>query len=128
MALTFCITVLPMLWHALTYSKASGEVKNFEYFEEFHGRGTANLPHPLVNFTVEGKNYSFYGTDVQKDELNPGDGVDLIYDPKYPSHAYIYSWTGFWSSPLFYFIPAFIIFSAVLLSVGLLPRILIIKL
>lgn len=126
--ITCWFTILPRCWHAITFSKTIGEVRHFGYYKIPYKRGYRIAWYPIVDFSLENKNYSFLGSDVQHDELNRGDKVELIYNPKNPSDAYIYSWLGFWAPPLVYFIPIFIIVSGFLLSVGFLPRVLVIKL
>lgn len=124
MGTAFCFLILPVLWKSIMFKKTTGNVRQFVYFNE-NNHGGAFIP--LVDYSIEDKWFSFYGTDVERDELNDGQRVNVLYNPDNPKEAYIYTFAGFWSTPLMFFIPIFVAASSVLLAVGLIPKKIVLK-
>ena len=124
---TFCFTILPTFWYAVTYIKTTGTVRNFVYETKVSGRKTITIWYPIVDFKVGKESFAFFGSDAEHEELNPGDDIEIIYNKHNPKKAFVYTFPGFWGPPLYYFIPLFIVFSGVLLSVGFIPKIIVLK-
>ena len=125
---TSCFTIAPKIWYAITFSKTNGMIRHFVFSEDETGSRTKTTWYPLIDFEIKSQKISFYGSDLEHDEFDRGDIVPVIYNAKNPKDAYVYSFPGFWGPSLLYFLPVFVFASAFLLSVGFLPRILILKL
>ncbi len=124
----FCFTLLPKVWYALTYARTTGKIKHFIYTRSKTTRGRISTTwYPIVFFELNGAKYNFLGTDTQHDEFNPGDDAPVLYNPQNPDLAYVYTFPGFWGPALVYFIPVFVVVSAILLSVGFLPKTLVFR-
>lgn len=126
-AILFGYSYFPKLWYALTYNRTSGIVDSFTYTESKGYRSKTTNYYPVVLFTVNNNIYSCLGSSFQHDELYRLNKVTVIYDGRNPKKAFVYTTLGFWAPPLVYVLPLFVIISAILLSVGSLPKILRIK-
>ena len=120
-------TIVPKIWKAITFTQTFGVVRHFIYFKNKTSRKKTTTWYPLVDFKINNKTYSCYGSSLQHDELFMNDRVRVLYDPNNAEDAYVYSALGFWAPTLSYLIPLVLIIS---LGFGLdyIPKIIRIKL
>ena len=80
----------------------SGEVTNIKLWSTYsvglHSGGNYNAP--IIQFATDSFTITFTG--ITYSDLNIGDKVKVIYNKDEPTKAYVYSFEGFWFTPLLY--------------------------
>ncbi|MBP6430160.1 MAG: DUF3592 domain-containing protein [Ferruginibacter sp.] len=115
------------IWYALTFIKTTGIIREYESQLNYGGRRTTISYFPLVDFNLGEATYSFYGSSNLHETYVEGSKVPVIYNPKNPSKAYVYTFLGYWGNSFLIVFPIFVVLSMFLLSVGVLPKILVIN-
>ena len=116
-------------WYEVTYQKTKGFVLYFDEdeFYTFSGTGRYSKYYPVVEFSVDSNTYRCRGSSFQKDVLNTGSQVPVLYDPKNPNHAYVYTFLAFWGPNVAYLVPVIIFFTLAFLGLDSIPKYLTLK-
>jgi hypothetical protein len=99
-------TIFKDFYYALTFEKTKGEIESF-LFKESTGKrgGKVTRYYPVVQYQVGDTLYSCLGSEFLHEGSYLHDKVPIIYQPDNPSHAFVYSFLGFWATELVYIIP-----------------------
>ena len=66
-------------------------------FRGLSGENEPDKEFSIIEYNVDGRKYEYkQGTEVLFKKMEPGDSIEMIYDPEDPEKAYIYSFFGFW--------------------------------
>ena len=116
-------------WYALTYHKTKGLVKYFDVHEFYSTSGTGRYSkyYPVVEFSVDSNIYTCRGSSFQKDVVNIGTEVPVLYDLKNANNAYVYTFLAFWGPDVAYLIPVIIFFTLAFLGLDSIPKYLTLK-
>jgi hypothetical protein len=115
------------VWYAITFNNAKGVVKSIT-FTDYQGRkGKQTNYYPVVDFIIGADTFTCYGSSFQHDGLYVHDSVSVIYNPKNPNNAYVYSFLGSWAPKFVYIIPFSLILSLGFLGIDSIPENFVIK-
>jgi len=114
-------------WYALTFTKTKGVVVYFREHEFYTSRGRRVTEYPVVEFTVNQQAYRCVGSSFQKEAVNIEQQLPVIYDPDNISHAYVYTFLGYWGPNVAYLAPAILLFSLMFLGLDSVPKMLTLK-
>ena len=98
-------TVIPKIWHCITYKRTTGTIQYFEPVSVPTIFGRVIQQRPRVDFAINNKTYSFFGNKFLRDGNYGGDTVKIIYNPGSPHKAYINSVLGIWAPEFVNVIP-----------------------
>lgn len=90
-------------------STTTGKVIGFEKWVARTGR--ISFRAPIIQFSTDNEQLTFQGeTDM---DIKLGETVEVIYKPSNPTNAEVYTFAGFWLSPIIYcLIPLIILIAA----------------
>lgn len=111
--IVFGILLLPRVYFLATFTKTEGMVTGFDYGYKYAV--------PIIEFKAGDMEYSFYGPDYMKENVNSGQKIQVIYNPKNPKQAYVNNFYGFWGDPFVYLLPFFIIFTIIIIGKDFIP-------
>jgi Protein of unknown function (DUF3592) len=116
------------IWYALTFNTTKGVVKSITFTEYEGNRKKHTTYYPVVDFIIKNDTFTCTGSQFQHEEFYVHDSVSVIYNPKRPTNAYVYSLLGFWAPQLVYVIPVSLILSLIFFGTGLIPKRFVLKL
>lgn len=106
LALTFVYLILNRLDYIFASQTTIGQVVEIQYEGGFSV--------PIINFSPSDTSVSFKG--VANMNLGLGDIVSVVYKTNDPSNAEIYTFTGFWLTPLLYCLIPLMLLMAIVFS------------
>jgi hypothetical protein len=111
--IVFGILLLPRVYFLATFTKTEGMVTGFDYGYKYAV--------PIIEFRVGDIEYNFNGPDYMKGNVNSGQKVLVIYNPKNSKQAYVNNFYGLWGDPFIYLLPFFIIFTIIIIGKDFIP-------
>ena len=96
---------------AVTYKKTKGIVNSFTYRSYNYVRRSGTNYYPEMNYSVNGIDYTCYGSRFERDELYLHDSTTILYNPNNPAEGYVYTFLGYWAPYLTFTLPLIFLIS-----------------
>jgi hypothetical protein len=114
-------TLGPKLYYRLTYERTTGTVVGYYTQESRTKPGISVTKYPVVLFHTANAEVTFYAPPFMSGITSEGHAVQVLYNKKDPTKAFVNSSLGLFGPNLVWLLPLFLMFTGCFFAPGIIP-------